>query len=60
MCDWVWVNKRKKQNSNPRPGTVAVRDPMFLDSAIKRFATPLTFFFIPLADVIFKMVMLKL
>ena len=22
MCDWVWVNKRKKRNSNPRPGTV--------------------------------------
>ena len=22
MCDWVRVNKRKKRNSNRRPGTV--------------------------------------
>ena len=20
VCNWVWVNKRKKRNSNPRPG----------------------------------------
>ena len=35
MGDWVWVNKRKKQNANPRPGTVFQIDPKIAQTPLK-------------------------
>ena len=36
MCDWVWVDKhKKKQNSNPRPGTVSEMAPKIGQTPLK-------------------------
>ena len=35
MCDWVWVNRRKKRNSNPRLGTVSEMGPKITQTPLK-------------------------
>ena len=40
VCDWVWVNKRKKWNSNLRPGTVSEMAPKICPFLSKKKVPP--------------------